>query len=749
MHSQIIDLGVKLGYFKDNLGACRGVTMAWISAFLTDEKQQKKYLYYVQKITEEGTELFHSIQKMKQKISNGEALSKEDIDLYDYLAFYEQMTLYLHPSFYREWFGNQVRRQHDIDDISYLANPAPLDAKGGLGVVHTSGEIYNKASLLEYLKGVATLVDIHSGSIGIIFGNHSHAIGLTYDPKNQAWQLMDINQGAPAELALEVIVEELLEGFNSPRHIPRKEYVALVAQVISADSPADRQLLKDKLQLFKDQYRKDHPLTPMTSAQRDANLLYISAEIGDMEVVETLIAAGVDINQTGHGTTPLYIASQHGYVDVVTRLLAEENININKTTLKDATPLHIASQLGHVDIVRALLAKEQIKINEATKDGVTPLLIAAYNGHLEVVQALLRRDDVQVNVKNNKGYTPLHLAVAKGYIHLVHALLANTQVNIQEPNNIGFTPFETVVVLGNIDIVNAFLDTGRIEINKVGLTPLHLAAEFGRLNVFNRLVEYGFDINQKLYNEGSSPLHLAAKKGHVDVVKALLSQDNIELNIEDSAGLTPLHLAAQQGQTDVVIALLEQSNIDIYGGARETPLILAAQNGHFDIVKRLLEMPSRSNDTTHSTEAIKILFNKVINAFVLKATETYQHNPEKLKQMSDFFEDVTYYIGQLNSSPNDRITTEEETYTAILSLADDHFKHDNKIIRILLDVMVGFFTAGLGFLVNKVVTGSFFFSKQDTHRTKNLKKELHSIETVKSKDDTDGESSDAMHIDNP
>jgi len=39
MHTEIIELGIKLGYFEDRQGACQGVTMAWLSACLTDEIQ--------------------------------------------------------------------------------------------------------------------------------------------------------------------------------------------------------------------------------------------------------------------------------------------------------------------------------------------------------------------------------------------------------------------------------------------------------------------------------------------------------------------------------------------------------------------------------------------------------------------------------------------------------------------------------------------------------------------------------------
>jgi ankyrin repeat protein len=59
-----------------------------------------------------------------------------------------------------------------------------------------------------------------------------------------------------------------------------------------------------------------------------------------------------------NGASPLYIACQKGYLDIVVKLL-DKNINtdVNKCRDKGASPLYIACQKGYLDIVVKLLDK--------------------------------------------------------------------------------------------------------------------------------------------------------------------------------------------------------------------------------------------------------------------------------------------------------------------------------------------------------------------------------------------------------
>ena len=51
------------------------------------------------------------------------------------------------------------------------------------------------------------------------------------------------------------------------------------------------------------------------------------------------------------GATPLYIAAQNGYLDVVHHLV-EVGADKDQAQNRGATPLHIATQNGHLHVVR-------------------------------------------------------------------------------------------------------------------------------------------------------------------------------------------------------------------------------------------------------------------------------------------------------------------------------------------------------------------------------------------------------------
>ena len=158
-----------------------------------------------------------------------------------------------------------------------------------------------------------------------------------------------------------------------------------------------------------------------------------------------------------------------------------------------------------------------------------------------------------------------------------------------------------------------------------GYTPLHLAAEKGRLHVVEALIKSGAVIdaqtqgtghvtplklaliNEKdevaaaLINAGATLpgllllLHSAAEEGHLHVVKALIKR-GADVNMESlsvlNPGKTPLYLAAEKGHLHVVKALIE-AGADVNVKSRntsnpKTPLRLAAEGGHFRVAMELL-----------------------------------------------------------------------------------------------------------------------------------------------------------------
>ena len=83
--------------------------------------------------------------------------------------------------------------------------------------------------------------------------------------------------------------------------------------------------------------------------------------------------------------------------------------------------------------------------------------------------------------------------------------------------------------------------------DRVGRTPLHLAAERGDLPTIERLLADGANVNVQIRSDekastdwGNTPLHSAARDGRIEAVRLLLDR-GADINARNHRGVTPLH----------------------------------------------------------------------------------------------------------------------------------------------------------------------------------------------------------------
>ena len=133
--------------------------------------------------------------------------------------------------------------------------------------------------------------------------------------------------------------------------------------------------------------------------------------------------------------------------------------------------------------------------------------------------------------------------------------------------------------------------------NSRGYTPLHLAADFGHLDIVHHLLDGGADPSiamnlpekRKKFDCQYTPLHTAAIAGHLEIVTALLGS-GADPNPIDSWGNTPLHRAAYHGYTQIVSELLEGgADPSLKTNNGETALDKANRNQKFEAVVVLLK----------------------------------------------------------------------------------------------------------------------------------------------------------------
>ena len=126
------------------------------------------------------------------------------------------------------------------------------------------------------------------------------------------------------------------------------------------------------------------------------------------------------------------------------------------------------------------------------------------------------------------------------------------------------------------------------------LTPLHIAAIHGQLDLCKYIIDRNEDKNPKS-NSGCSPMHWAAGIGNLTLMQ-YVPISVLNENPGDKSGVTPLHWAAKNGQFEVVKYLLEILD-DKYptDNLGNTPLHWAAYRGHLKICKLIMNEIENKN----------------------------------------------------------------------------------------------------------------------------------------------------------
>ena len=312
-----------------------------------------------------------------------------------------------------------------------------------------------------------------------------------------------------------------------------------------------------------------------------------------------LIAHGADVNATqAAGQTPLMWAAAEGHVetlqalidagaDVMARTVVPENplrTGLEGPAPHGFTALLFAVRAGHIDAVRVLL-DAGADIDDRLPDGMNTVVLAATNAHWELGVHLVDRGADPNGA--GQGWAALH---------------AMTWVRMP---NFGFNP-PGPVTTGSMDslaFARALVERGadvdarmtaeprngyRNALNRIGATPLLMAARLADAPLMRVLIELGAD--PALPNEDGTTLLMVASGVGIHSpgedpgteVEALAC---VELalaaggdpNAMDDIGETALHGAAYRGANSIVELLVEHgaNTFDVENASGWTPLRIA------------------------------------------------------------------------------------------------------------------------------------------------------------------------------
>ena len=339
---------------------------------------------------------------------------------------------------------------------------------------------------------------------------------------------------------------------------------------------------------------------PDTSTATGESVLMMAARTGRVDAIEALLARGARVDATQRdGQTALMWAATEGHTAAVRALLAA-GAGVNARTVVPETPLRtalfggpaphgftallFAVRAGHVDTVRTLLAAGADP-NDRLPDGTGPVVLAATNAHWEL--GVFMADQGADPNGAQQGWTALH-----------------AMTWVRRPN-FGFNP-PGPVTTGNLDSltfvrelaargadVNARITTEprngyRNALNRVGATPLMMAARLADAPLMRVLLELGAD--PAITNEdGSTLLMVAAGLGihspgedpgteaeALECVRIALELGG-DVNAIDAHHETALHGAAYRGANTIVELLVDHGadTFDVENDRGWTPLRIA------------------------------------------------------------------------------------------------------------------------------------------------------------------------------
>jgi ankyrin repeat protein len=284
-----------------------------------------------------------------------------------------------------------------------------------------------------------------------------------------------------------------------------------------------------------------------------------AAQARDAGAVRALLKGGADANAAqGDGMTALHWSAQQGDAEL-TQVLLAAGANVRATTrLGGYTPLHLAAEGGHSSVVAALVAAGG-SATRPTATGATGVMLAARAGRVEVMQRLVEAG-ADVNARESTyGQTALMLAAGLDraavvrwlLAHGADAALASTFVDlnaltapVDEDQRPGSPRAPAPAGPPRADVPGV---TRPYRYNELigaqgGLTALHFAARQGSRASVRALVEAGVDVNVKSPADQATPLLVAIINGHLDVAKDLLDR-GANPNLASAAGVAPLYAA--------------------------------------------------------------------------------------------------------------------------------------------------------------------------------------------------------------
>ncbi len=172
----------------------------------------------------------------------------------------------------------------------------------------------------------------------------------------------------------------------------------------------------------------------------DTTRLHMAAERGLVDVVESLILHGADVDARDRDRrTPLHLAADCGQVRVAEVLIAH-GADVDAREAWGGTPLHQAAP-HHPSVATLamveLLLRHGALVDASTSENLTPLHLNAQSSAVAEVAELLVAHGADVHARSDRGATPLHFTTDVNGASLVATLLLDKGADVHRGRHVG------------------------------------------------------------------------------------------------------------------------------------------------------------------------------------------------------------------------------------------------------------------------------------------------------------------------
>lgn len=324
----------------------------------------------------------------------------------------------------------------------------------------------------------------------------------------------------------------------------------------------------------------------------------------DVETLKKLLNGDLSMVNEKIGdlqNTPLHTAARKGLVDI-SKLLLNSGAKLNTVNKKSLTPIQIAANYGRLEVLKLMLNDEPKYLNYIDHTGNSLLMLAAIKGHVDTVTYLLSHH-ADVSVKNKDGNNVFHVAAEKNRLKVLDLLIKKKEYEfIDESNRVGCTPLHLAAGKGYDKVVKMLLLEGanpQVR-NSRGKTAFMMAHEKCK-NIFKfhqnyKEIKYWCHsdmsslLSKKVFEEGNSAFHIAALFPKSRQIIKAIADGGVNIRTYNHNHMMPIHVAADCGEAENVSEILKHGGRvnDIIQDNGNTALHIACHSNNKDIAEVLL-----------------------------------------------------------------------------------------------------------------------------------------------------------------